>query len=63
MGVYVKDDCLIITGMGKFIPVQTNWEITGEVLIEISDKTIPRSVPPEIVYNIKKKLLYLRGES
>ena len=28
----------------------------GEVLIEISDKTIPGLVLPEIVYNIKKKL-------
>ena len=42
--------------MGKFIPVQMNREITGEVLIEISDKTIPRLVLPEIVNNVKKKL-------
>ena len=42
--------------MGKFILVQTNWEITGYVLIKISDKTIPRLVLPEIIYNIKKKL-------
>ena len=33
-----------------------NYEITGEVLIEISDKTIPGLVLPDIVYNIKKKL-------
>ena len=38
------------------MPVQTNREIRGEVLIEISDKTIPRLVLPEIVYNIKKEL-------
>ena len=31
-------------------------EITGDVLMEISVKTIPRLVLPEIVYNIKKKL-------
>ena len=42
--------------MGKYIPVQTNGKFTGEVLIEISDKTIPGLVLPEIVYNIKKKL-------
>ena len=40
--------------MGKYIPGQTNNEIIGEVLIEISDKTIPWLVLPEIVYNIKK---------
>ena len=43
-------------GMGKYIPVQTNHEITGEVLIEISDKTIHGLLLPQIVYNIKKKL-------
>ena len=42
--------------MGKYIPVQTNCEITGEFLIEISNKNIPRLVLPEIVYNVKKKL-------
>ena len=42
--------------MGKYIPVQTNRGVTGDVLIEISDKTIPRLVLPEIVYNFKKKL-------
>ena len=42
--------------MGKYILVQTNWGITGKVLIEINDKTIPGLVLPEIVYNIKKKL-------
>ena len=55
-GEYAKEDCSIPTGMGKYIPVQTNREITGEVLIEISDKTIPGLVLPEIVYNMKKKL-------
>ena len=46
----------IPAGMGKYIPVQTNRGVTGDVLIEISDKTIPRLVLPEIVYNFKKKL-------
>ena len=44
------------SGMGKYIPVQTNCEITGEVLIEISDITIPGLALPEIVYDVKKKL-------
>ena len=42
--------------MGKYIPVQTNPGVTGEVLIEISDKTDPGLVLPEIVYNVEKKL-------
>ena len=52
VGMYVKDDCSIPVGMGKYITVQMNRGITGEVLIEIGDKTIPRLVLPEIVYNI-----------
>ena len=40
-GQYAKEDCSISAGMGKHIPVKMNHEITGEVLIEISDKTIP----------------------
>ena len=39
MGVYANDNCSISAGMGKYIPVKKNREITGEVLIEISDKT------------------------
>ena len=46
-------------GMGKYIQVHTNHEITEEVLIEISDKTILGLVLPEIVYNIKKKLGFI----
>ena len=42
--------------MGKYIPVQTNRGITGDVLIEISDNTMTGLIPPEIVYNVKKKL-------
>ena len=48
MGVYEKDTCSIPTEKGKYIPVQTSCEITGEVLIETSDKTISRLVLPDI---------------
>ena len=63
VSVYAKEDCSISGGMGKYIPVQTNRKITGEVLIESSDKTIPGLVLPEIVYNIKKKLGYIFVEN
>ena len=43
VGVYAKDDCSIPAEIEKYIPVQTNREITSEVLIEISDKDIPKS--------------------
>ena len=36
--------------------MQTNRGVTGEVLIEISDKTVPGLILCEIVYNVKKKL-------
>ena len=36
--------------------MQTNCEIQGDVLVEISDKTMTGLVLPEIVYNVKKKL-------
>ena len=39
-----------------YSPVQTSHEIKGEVLIKISDKTIPGLVLPDVVYDIKKKL-------
>ena len=42
--------------MGKYIPVQTNRGVTGDVLYEISHKTVPGLVLPEIVYNVKIKL-------
>ena len=42
--------------MGKFISVQTNREITGDVLIEISNITVTGLILLEIVYNDKKKL-------
>ena len=42
--------------MGKYVPVQTNSEIQGDVLVEISDKTMTGLILPEIVYNVKRKL-------
>ena len=56
VGVYTKEECSIPAGMGKYIPVQTNCEIKGDVLIKISDKTVMGLILPEIVYNVKKKL-------
>ena len=62
-GVYAKEDWSISAGIGKYIPVQTNLEITGEVLIEVDDKTIPGLVLPEVVYNIKKRLGWIFVEN
>ena len=56
VGVYAQEECSIPTGMGKYIPAQTNCGVTGDVLIEIIDKTVPGLVLPEIVYNVKKNL-------
>ena len=42
--------------MGKYIPVQTNREIQGDVLVKINDKTVTGLILPEIVYNVKRKL-------
>ena len=57
VGVYAKDDCLIPAGMGKYIhPGAAEWGYYSEILIEISDTTIPGLVLPKIVYTIKKKL-------
>ena len=53
MEVYAKDTCSIPTEKGKYIPVQTSCEITGEVLIKTSDKNVPRLVLLDIVYNLK----------
>ena len=41
--------------MGKYIPVQTNRGITGDVLIETSNNTVTGLILPEIFYNVKKK--------
>ena len=49
LGVNALDECFIPVGMGKYIPVQTNCGVTGDILIEISDKTVPGLVMPEIV--------------
>ena len=39
VGVYAKEKCLIPAGMGKYLPVQTNRDNQGDVLLEIRDKT------------------------
>ena len=49
VGVNAQDDCSIPAGIGKCIPMQTNGGVTGDVFIEISDKTMPGLVLPEIV--------------
>ena len=49
VGVYAKDKCSIPAGMGKYIPVQTNRGVTGDVLVGISDKSFPGLVLPEII--------------
>ena len=56
VGVYAKEQCSIPAGMGKYIPVQTNREIQGDVLVKISHKTVQGLILPEIVYNVKRKL-------
>ena len=47
---------MIPSGMGKYIPVQTNHEISGDVLIKMSDNTMTGLILQKIVYNVKKKL-------
>ena len=42
--------------MGKYIPVRTNREIQGDVLVKICHKTVTGLILPEIVYNVKRKL-------
>ena len=42
--------------MGKYIPVQKNCDVHGDVVIEISDNTMPGLILPEIVYNVKRKI-------
>ena len=56
LGVYVKEQCSIPAGTGKYIPVQTNREIHGNVLVEATDRTVTGLILPEIVYNARKKL-------
>ena len=55
-GVYKQGECPITAGMGKYIHVETNRRVKGDVLIEIGDKTMLGLILPEIVYNVKKKL-------
>ena len=55
ISVYTMEECSFPLGMGKYNPVQTSREITGEVLIESSKKTIQGLILPEIVYSIMKK--------
>ena len=56
IGIYAKEKCSIPAGMGKYVPIQTNKEIQGDVLIETSDNTVPGLILPEIVYNVKRKI-------
>ena len=42
--------------MGKYIPVQTNREIQGDVLVKISNKIMLGLILPEIVFKVKRKL-------
>ena len=42
--------------MGKYIPVQTNQEIHGDVKVETIDRTVTGLILPEIVYRVKRKL-------
>ena len=42
--------------MGKYIAVQTNQEIHGDIIVEAEDRTVTGLVLPEIVYSVKKKL-------
>ena len=59
VGVYATNTYSIPGGMGKYIPVMGH-EITGEVLIKTSDKTIPGLVLLDIVYECKKEIrMYL----
>ena len=53
VGVYTKEQCSISAGMGKYIPMQTNYKIQGDVSVEISHKTLMGLILPEIVYNAK----------
>ena len=56
MAMYAKEQCSIPAGTGKYIPVQTNREIHGNVLVEANNRTVTGLILPEIVYNARKKL-------
>ena len=36
IGLYTKEKCSILSGMVKYIPVQTSREVMGKLLIELS---------------------------
>ena len=57
--VLAKEKCSIPGGMGKYIPVQTNREIQGDNLVEISNKTVTGLILPEIVYKVKRKIGFI----
>ena len=54
VGKYAKEQCSIPAGMGKYIPVQMNREVQGNV--ETTERTVTGLILPEIVYNVRKKL-------
>ena len=56
VGVYAKEQCSIPAGMGKYITVQTNQKIHGDVIVETNDRTVAGLIQPEIVYRVKRKL-------
>ena len=41
---------------GEIRPGHTNRDIQGDVLIKISDNTVPGLILPEIVYHDKRKI-------
>ena len=56
VGVYAKEHCSIPAEMGKYIQVQINQDIQGDVLVEVNDRTVMGLILLEIVYRVKKKL-------
>ena len=55
-GIHAKEKCSIPAWMGKYIPVQMNREIQGNVLVETTERTVTGLILPEIVNNVRKKL-------
>ena len=39
--VYTQEECSIPSEMGKYIPEQINHGVIGDILIDISDQTVP----------------------
>ena len=46
--MYEQEECSIPAGMGKYMPEQTNCGVTGDILIEISDKTVLGLILPRL---------------